>query len=533
MRRPLPGLLLFAALACGRNQLAPVPGDDGGIDGGDAGAPDAGTPDAGLPDAGTPDAGTPDAGPEWQTARVALHFHSANSHDACDGSSDNGPPFDQNCVAQMKAAVCASRLDAVLLTDHPRFMDSQTFEADLLYDPAAGETLVAGPANRLACGTMLAVGYEGTHTMPLGLRRHLFDHDLYRVHTDFQTSIGEQRRLLAEVHAAGGIYFVAHSEEPDMPASLLQALETDGMEWYNVHGNILQLYKGDRIGEGVDIGAVRNLIDSLKGLEPFLYGSQGANRPHPDLAYLVLLEAGFPRSGLEKWHDVLGARFVAGGLGNDVHQNVSVNPVCKAATAEAACRAVAAAYPNVLSALIAGGPLLLNDGERIDSYGRITRWLHNRALVREKTMPEIVAAMGSGRSYGIWAVFGEPGPFAFWAESGTTRVEMGGRAPAAGATLRARLPDAPRPELGANWTAQDAARAGLRALLWRTTGGGKELIGTFTTFGAGVSVAAPGPGKYSLEISLVPRHLEVPLGKASALAGSEYRWIISNAVVLE
>jgi hypothetical protein len=500
----------------------------------DAGStsPDGGSPDAGLT---SPDAGSK---PEWQTVRVALHLHSAVSHDACDGHSRDGgalASLDQTCLAELKDALCASRIDVALLTDHPRYMDARPFDEALLYQPERGETLLDPTSDgatgvRLPCpngaDALLAAGFEGTHTMPLGLHHHLGAAD-YGTPTDSTTAPADAESLLSSVHAAQGIYFTAHSEGPDLPAALLETVPTDGMEWYNVHGNFLALFSGDVIGQATDLAHIADLIDALRGLEPFLAGSPDAQ---PDLVYLSLLEAGFPEAGLEKWYEVLGHRFIAGGLGNDVHQNVSVKPLCQGAAAQAICAAVAGAYPNLLTALAAGGTLQLSDGERIDSYARVLRWLNNRVLVTERSIPAVVSALAAGRSYGVFAVLGEPGPVAFWAERGGERFEMGASLPSAGTVLRARLPDRPAPELGASWTSDDAALAELDAILWRTGPTGKEPVATYTEFGASVALPSLSAGAYSLEIRLTPKHLRSALGSAHGLAENEYRWVLTNAI---
>jgi hypothetical protein len=145
----------------------------------------------------------------------------------------------------------------------------------------------------------------------------------------------------------------------------------------------------------------------------------------------------------------------------------------------------------------------------------------------------VLGALAAGRSYGLFAVFGELGPFAFWAEAEGARIEMGGSARASRMRLRARLPDRPAPELGASWTGDDAARAELRAVLWRTTRAGKTPVAEWRDFGALVDLAAPGPGAYSMEVWLRPRHLAGALGSARALADPEYRWILANAIVAQ
>ena len=51
----------------------------------------------------------------------------------------------------------------------------------------------------------------------------------------------------------------------DISAANLQQLGTDGMEWYNVHGNFIALLggQGDIAGE---IGNLQQTIDALKAL---------------------------------------------------------------------------------------------------------------------------------------------------------------------------------------------------------------------------------------------------------------------------
>ena len=546
-------LLLLTLLACGRAAVVQAPLDAGGApDAGaplDAGAPDSGAPDAGAPDAGEPgdagapdagpDAGPPDAGPPLTTARVIFHLHSAISHDACDGHGSAGgalATLDQDCLDQLEAALCSQRIDVAFLTDHPAYMDSKSIEDDSLLR-GRGETALRDAAghvvgSQLSCPggrtVLLAPGWESTHTLPLGLTTLDLDPGTFGTATTGTTSLADDQAALAAVHAAGGLYFTAHSEEDDLPLSRLRELQTDGMEWYNVHGNILALM-GDVVGGNVDLAHVKDLASALGGLEPFLEGGNAS----ADLVYLQLLDAKFPEAGLQKWFDVLATRPIVGGLGSDVHRNVSVKPLCKGAVALAACQAAASAVPNLLTALAAGGQLMLSDGERIDSYARVLRWLNNRVLVHGPGLDEARAALGHGRSYGVFAVLGEPGVFSFQTATSAGLLELGDTGPAAGAVLRVRLPDRPAPDLGPQWTPADAARSELHALLWRTTASGQQLAAEWHGFGSSVELPAPGPGRYSLEVRLVPRHLEQLLGKASALAGHEFRWILTNAIELQ
>ena len=503
--RTSPVILLAAAIACGRARVQ----QSGGAPRADGGTADAGgiSTDAGS---------TADAGPvTYSIARVALHVHSAISHDACDHHATDGGPLaslDQDCLDQLEAALCSAKLDVAFLTDHPRFMDDKPMADDVLLRGRGEVPLRDADGNvvgmQLPCGTQVAAGWEGTHTMPLGLARMPADDNAFGTHIDANTSLA------------------------DIPASMLQSLKTDGMEWYNVHGNFIALLggQGDLVGGTIDLPHIADLFDALKDLEPFLQGGNGA----ADLAYLPLLKAHFPEVGVQKWHQVLGARFVAAGLGNDVHRNVSVKPLCKGALAMAACQAVGAAYPNILTALGTGGQFMLTDNERLDSYARVLRWLNNRALVKSPGIDGAREARGHGRSYGVFAVLGEPGPVSFRARTAAGDVlQMGDSGNANGATLLVRLPDLPTPELGPQWSAADAARAQVHTLLWRTTADGPQLAAEWRQNSTSVEFTAPGPGMYSVEVRVTPHHLDNLVGSGASLTSTEYRWVLMNAIQLQ
>jgi hypothetical protein len=542
-RLGLPLALLLAG-GCGKTLTLPQPIVD-------AGTPDAGTPDAGQPDAGT-DAGTDagvdagfdagvDAGPiAYQTARVIVHLHSAISHDACDGHSahDGGlGARDPVCLQQLEDGICAAKIDVAFLTDHPSYVSDQTREDALLSRPGRGETweLTDGGlehGNRKLCADghsfVLATGVEGTHTLPIGLAQKLPD---YSVSTDSSATVAGLVQLAQQIHAAGGLYFTAHSEEADLPASLLQQIPSDGMEWYNPHANFKELYGqgGDQIGANGDYSQIGATLNTLKGMEPFLLGGSA----QADLLYVLLLHGGFPEAGVRKVHEVLSVRHITAVVGADVHQNVSVTPICKGSAAQLACQALLQAYPNLLTALISGGTVTLSDGVRLDAYARVMRWLNNRVLVTEKSVAGVEDGLRAGRVWSVFAVFGEPGPFAVWADGAQGRVELGSNA-SVGNTLHVRLPDPPAPELGAQWTPAEAATATVRTVLWRTDAAGKTQMTQWIGTGTEVTYVAQSPGAYTIESWITPTQLLTPLGpKAAELAGYEYRWVMSNPIYVQ
>ena len=109
--------------------------------------------------------------------RGLIHMHSVHSHDACDGDpKPNGLP-NSPCLQDLRAAVCSSRLDFMLLTDHPvSFMEVDFVEATL-YNAASGDRLIYNSeglviGNRLKCSddheVLIAPGTESA-LMPVML----------------------------------------------------------------------------------------------------------------------------------------------------------------------------------------------------------------------------------------------------------------------------------------------------------------------------------------------------------------------------
>src|SRR5205085_10745937 len=101
----------------------------------------------------------------------------------------------------------------------------------------------------------IAPGWEGTHTMPLGLGS--YPAAALGTPTVDATPLADLRAAVDAVHPAGGIFFTAHSEELELSAATLAAAGGDGMEWYNVHGNFKALLGGDTVGENVDLAHVK------------------------------------------------------------------------------------------------------------------------------------------------------------------------------------------------------------------------------------------------------------------------------------
>lgn len=489
-----------------------------------------GTP---TPEPATPTpAPTPEPEPMWVEMRGVVHVHSPFSHDACDGDGLPGGLPDALCLEDLRTSICGAGLRFVALTDHPSFMQDYPFEQVLLYDATAGDQLVteAGKAiaNQLACPggarVLVTAGYEAQHTMPLGLKGHLPSESLYGGVNDAMP-LADAQALADGLKAGGAVTALAHSEEPDLSAQRIADAGFEAMEWYNPHGNFKTVLGGDVI-----IGDPEAVVDLLEGMGSFLLGSESG--AHADLLYLVLLPM-WPEEGFEKWRTVQRQKHITGLLGSDVHQNVSIAPLCEGDPAlEAACELLALAYPHWITNLLAGGQIVLTDGERIDGYDRLFRWLDNRVLALEPTPASIGAAIRQGRSFGVFRVFGEPEGFAYTGKFADGVDRAMGTDREGPATLRVM---APRPEAladgGPQFTAEEASLATIRVTLFRTDAAGTSVVrDEVMEPGTVLEQTVQAPGAYHVEVSITPHHLASSLGEESARAQTEYLWVITNPI---
>ncbi|MCA9689257.1 MAG: hypothetical protein KC636_06580, partial [Myxococcales bacterium] len=305
----------------------------------------------------------------------------------------------------------------------------------------------------------------------------------------------------------------------------------DAMEWYNPHGNFLTALGGDNISG--DLGQV---LDLISGLSAFMVGADSG--AHPDLVYLWLLPS-WPQEGFDKWREVLRTRPITGIMGSDVHQNVRVDPICALGDPllQAACVAAAqAALPASLASLVSGGTLVMLDGDRLDSYARVLRWLENRVLLPpgDALTPDALHdALRDGHSYGLFSVFGDPEGFAFVAQVGDETLQIGDRREGP-LELYVRTPTpAKLHDDGPSFGADQASDAALRTILLRTDKDGTEQVAELTTQGALLEHAAVDPGAYHVEVWITPGHLRDALGTQEALADHEYLWLITNPIVVE
>jgi hypothetical protein len=449
----------------------------------DAHAP---TLDAVLADALPPDAAAPDAfrplprprpGPTsalvapagWRWARGLIHMHSIHSHDACDGRpKDEAGVGNAPCLADLRAAFCNARLDYTLLTDHPETFADVTFEEALLYDAAAGDELVrdetgAPVGNRVACGgeqavrTLLAPGSEGD-VMPVMLPRPAADRAWYRTRTP---------EAVRNLHDTGGLVFHAHTEERTFEE--LSPLGLDAIEIYNLHANVNPRWR--QLGE-----VLPDILKLINAKE---------NPPHPDLSLLAALRENPEALGI--WNQFVVRQRMLGTAGSDIHQNLPplVHPT---------------------------------DGERLDSYRRLTTWFANYLLVRDVTLDEIRGALLAQRLVVVFHMMGEPDGFDFsGAKADGTRIEMGSELPfEPGMVIRVTPP-----------TSVPLAQQDVR--LMRVTPAGAEVVAQGPM---ALEYRPDAPAVFRVEILQTPEHLRPELGSVADDFVRPTPWIYSNAIYL-
>lgn len=447
-----------------------------------------------------------------RAVRGIIHLHSVYSHDACDGDPQPGGQPNAPCLGHLRQALCATRQDFALLTDHAVHMTEAPFEQLFLTDTAAGDEAehATGEAgvdvvgSNLRCDDAVAAGQRvhiavggENELMPVALRRHLGD----TAEARSQSMHGETLAAEQAFQQAGGAVLMPHGESRTLELLRQLAPALAGMEVYNLHANIDPRIRSTYLGlDG--LGAVA-------GLTPWLAATpveQGG--PEPDLAFLGFLQANLNQLGkldtlLAEGHRLLPV------LGSDIHEN---------------------SFKQELA-----------DGERGDSYRRLMRWFGNHLLVPPGplTTASLRDAVVHGRGYGVFHIFGEPEGFDFYALSpspapGTT-FELGDTAPL-GATLHLQ---APRPLPATETSSEPVLR--LSVLYIAAGGAGSEVVATQSVTAAELQAGAAlrfdtslrAPGAYRAEVQIVPRHLLHLLGESAASYTHEYPYLYSGPIYVK
>ena len=417
--------------------------------------------------------------------RGQVHAHSVYSGDACDGEpvSEDGVR-DQDCFDDFRAAVCQTRQDFIMLTDHRDAFDETEFPEALLYREDRGDRLVdhgAGPtANHLSCdgiagaegfSTLILGGNESFEQMPVGVEGHPVPReergDLYGHRSP------EHAQILRD---AGAVILLAHPE--NWTAEELAAPELDGFEMFNLH----RLF-------------MTKLVYALDLAVRFSEGDPSL--PVPDLAAVRLFEQDALYLSLWSQVAMMGEKKTMT-FGTDCHQNTL--------------------------------PGDAGDGERIDSYRRMMGWMSNHLLVDAGDDGEIddrdlKDALKAGRLYGAFEMYGSPAGFDFYAESTLGPVEMGGELSVADQPeLIATLPD-----VDGLWE-RELPEVSLH-LFKAADDGAWDEVSSATGAGGTLRHAVTEPGVYRVEAHIVPHHLEDELGgQAWFVLQEQHVWVMSNPI---
>jgi hypothetical protein len=546
-------LLPLLLLSCSNGDSSP--------EGSDTTQPDVGAADL-LADGGTPDVPSPadlvtedlapqgPTGPEsrgWQLLRGVVHLHSALSHDGCgpNGYEDFGGP-DPACVDELRAAPCTTAMDFLMMTDHPGYSQDHSFEDVVQYREEAGDELLYDElerpfANRIHCGDGSLVdhfyvfgGTEGSKQMPIGMAGPI-------PKQVYQTSFGDSEPLesaqeaMALVHEQGGYGFACHTEEKSISVERIVELPLDGMEIYNLHANLM---------------AGLESMDSIFAMDRFMPGSE--NPPDCDLAVLLFLSE--VAKDVEKFDLVAPQVRISHIAATDIHRNVEIPALCPDGIEGSLCEAFAEDYPNFAQFATVGGPVPLADGDRIDSYARSFRWFANYALVKEHEPQDIREAIGKGRSFSAFDLFGRPTLFDFFvdrdvvehgeggdadvdphadeADADMTVVEMGEETPfVEGMVARFNVPrlEATAWRADAGW---DYDQAQLTCRLIRADASGSTVLLEASEQGSAHEVPLDAPGAYRVQCDIVPKHVAVSLEEMTDLAKKTFPYIYSNAIFL-
>lgn len=418
-------------------------------------------------------------------ARGIVHLHSPYSHDACDGDPRPGGAPNEPCLADLRAALCTTRIDFANLTDHDDTMADEDF-SKLFSMRGTDQAVMRGGmqvASRILCDNghqvLVTVGGEND-LMPIMLDRHVTAATVAERHGIMN---GNDAATAAAFRDAGGLVWVAHTESKTLDT--LRAVAPDGVEVYNLHANIDPDIRKDYLGlpSGSAIASAVEFADTQPG------------HPEPDLAMLAFFSANQP--SIDKWTALLGeGKHVAVTAGSDAHQNAL--------------------------------PVMLADGERGDSYRRVLRWFGNIALVQDpRDIDQIKAAMKAGRMFAVFELLGTPEGFDVSATSASGQTyEIGDVIPRAGGgavltvevpKVRSLDPSLPAPTI-----------TGI--VYWIDATGSHELARGEQTFMANLGAR----GAYRVEIRMTPSHLAPYLRDlGSALADKELPWIYTSPFYVE
>lgn len=424
-------------------------------------------------------------------ARTIVHAHSPYSYDACDkkGLIDGQPNLE--CLGHLREALCQNSIDAIFLSDHPEEMDRYSIEELLL--KKEGDNLIVNGSSLPYANSMsgcekgyrplIFAGFESKF-LALGMTQHLSADQAVRRQKYNEESLSVRNELATTSEA---IVLIPHTESRS--DSVLQAVQPDGIEIYNVHANLDPKIRKTSLG-----------VPPFQPVSKLLmYATDPYDKLDPDYSFLHFLEV-FPVYA-SKWNAVLAAGLkVAGWGGSDNHENTL--------------------------------PQKASDGERIDSHRRMTRLVTNHLLLSSIDPPSVKSSLKSGRGYVVFEGLGTPNGFDFRGVQAATTIEMGGTISMAGgaATIEFKMPEL---YLGSS-KIKDSPVFEVR--LKRVTSSGTEetlLVNSGANFSFSLPTVAAASTSYRVEIDIVPLHLYGVLRTYRELARKTFPWLRSNPIYVQ
>ena len=408
---------------------------------------------------------------DYAFARGIIHLHSPYSHDACDGNPMPGGEPNLSCMADLRAGLCTTGMDFAFLTDHPAHAADQDFD-NLSWIEAGDEPILAPSgrttANVMACPdghtTLVMPGIED-ELMPVGLSNHAADDPAGR-NILYNESTPDTVRAFTEQDA---VVLVAHTEKRRVEdLAILSEAGLAGIEMFNLHAMV------DPIKRERDLG-----LDPTAWLTDAAPFTNPDGIADPDLMFLAFYQEQTP--SIATWDTLSATRTTVGVAGTDAHQNVM--------------------------------PLVMRDGERLDSYRRMMRWFSNWLLV-DGTQPEDHRdALRNARVYTVFETLGTPTGFDVYVETNTATHEVG--ATVSGGTLQVTCPTL-APTSPTNMASPDITARILRDGAPWATGCGSHVLAD--------------AGIYRVVFDITPTHLEDFLGEDPAPFLHTYPWIYANPI---
>lgn len=430
---------------------------------------------------------------KYQIVRSIIHAHSPYSWDACDSQGIvNGSP-NRECLKSLKFSLCLNQIDYLFLTDHPNAMTEYEFPQLLLQEDqdqlssfrGGGGMAINSIATCLALypdfRPMIFVGFEsGPGLMALAMTGHLADRTTY---DDNTAALALQLQTTARA-----IVVIPHTESRTL--SLIQSINPDGIEIYNVHAVLDPKIRHSSLN-----------LPPFKTIPSVLtYLADPYRQENPDFAFMHFVQTPEPIY-FQIWNQLIASgRKVAGFGGSDAHQNVFSQTGA--------------------------------DGERLDSFRKMLRFMTHYIFVVDRSNPDQVkASVKAGQSWLIFEGLGSPVGMDFFATVGTNSIGSGESMSLSGRTATVTVQ---APQLHSK-SPQGGKAFSIRMLLKQvnaTHADGSDTV-VASSSGESINYQASSPGAYRVEIFITPQHLSTHLKSFQKLSKNEYPWIITNHLYLD